>query len=408
MKLRNHVLMTVATLFASVAFAVTMTGFTEISGVTNNYKLKDKDGIVDFSLVMPAMTIDELMNFDLARIISPENDTLNILSKKFEVPSNLSLPKQTESYFLSFTLDKPLFRSYVRDLGNYNLYALHGSFPIKKVVDAAQAGQTLFEMVNLFTFHGGGSETIDVKGPTKDVKLAINEWSLGAATSVTAPAIAKGKEVLAFTLFKDGNELYPTDMKRILSGKTEKLTMRAGSDNYVLSVLLNNMQKSLKDSLTITDGDISAALFNPRATAFDLNQISYTVQHVGASATTPEFLPQIAAPQYEAANGSFQATPPQTIASVQPYFTVITLSEITTAGTDNLPLDFRNPLWSGAAVGWINAAVLPADVASFLKPGSKYALEVMYLGTSDGTSSDINIDWSKVSHVTRNALTLNP
>lgn len=403
MKLRNHVLMTIALLFASVTYAVTMSGFTEISGTTNSYTLKDKDGIVDFSLVMPAMSIEELMNFDLARIISPENDELNILSKKFEVPSNLSLPKQTESYFLSFTLDKPGFRSYVRDLGNYNLYALHGSFPVKKVIDAAQSGQTLFEMVNLLTFKGGGSETIEVKGVTKDIKIAINEWTLGSSTTVTAPTIAKGKEVLAFTLFKDGDDLYPADIKRVLSAKTEKLTTRAGADSYVLSVLVNNTQKSAMEQLRITDGNITAAIFGSsesRAT-FDLNQISYTIQPVAAAGVAPEFLPQIAAPQYALATGALVATPPQTVGAVVPYATLVSISEVTTAGTANLPLDFKNHLWSGVNMGWISGTTLPADAMAMLKPGAKYAVEVIYLGTMTA-NTDINVDWQKVSHVTRN------
>lgn len=408
MKLRNQILMTVATLFASVAVAVTMTGFTEISGTTNSYKIKDKDGIVDFSLVMPAMNMEELMNFDLARIVSPENDTLNILSKKFEVPSNLSLPKQTESYFLSFTLDKPLFRAYVRDLGNYNLYALHGTFPIKKVVDAAQSGQSLFEMVNLFSFHGGGSELIDVDGPTKDVKVAINQWNLGAATSIVAPTIAKGTEVLAFSMFKDGDELYPTDMKRVLSGKTEKLTVRASSDNYVLSVLLNNTQKSLMESLRVSNGDITAALFGARAAAFDLYQISYTLQQVGTAPVAPAFLPQIAAPNFDASTGNLVVEAPKTIAGVEPYATVITLSEVTTAGTENLPLDFKNQLWSMMNMGWMSWTNLSPELIAHMKPGTKYALEVIYLGTTVVDHTDFNLDWSKVSHVTRNSLIIAP
>ncbi len=412
MKLRNHVLMTITALFASVAFAVTMNGFTEIAGTTNSYTLKDKDGVIDFSLVMPAMSTEELMNFDLARIISPDNDALTILSKKFEVPSNMSAPKQTESYFLSFTIEKPEFRAYVRDMGNYNLYALHGSFPVKKVVDAAQSGQSLFEMVNLFTFKGGGSELIEVKGPTKDVKIAINEWSLGSAIKVSAPTVAKGKEVLAFTLFKEGDELYPADIKRVLSGTTETLTSRAGSDSYVLSVLVNNTQKSLTESLRLADGNLTAALFSARATTFDLNQISYTLQPLGTAAASgsaavaPAFLPQIAAPLFD--GKTIMATLPQTITGVDPYATVITLSEVTTAGTSNLPLDFKNQLWSTEQMGWVAVTPAPAELAALLKPGTKYALEVIYLGTSDTQQVDQAIDWEKVSHVTRNALTIKP
>lgn len=409
MKLLSHVLIVLFSSLASanVSTLATMSGFTEIAGTTTDYKIKEKDGFVDFSLVIPAMTIDELMNFDLGRIISPENDTLNILSKSFEVPSNLSLPKQTESYFLSFTLDKPDFRAYVKDMGHYNLYAVHGTFPIKKVVDGAQGGMSIFEMVNLFTFQGGGSELIEVKGPTKDVKIGIKEWSFTTSTTVTAPSVASGKEVLAFSLFKDADEFYPTDIKRVLSGKTEKLTTRSGVDSYVLSVLLNNTQSILIDNLTANGGNIFGAIFGTEANraTFDLGQISYSIQKVGATPMTATFLPQVPAPKF--ANDTLTAVPPQTIAGVSPYATLVVLSEVTTAGSASLPLDFKNVLWSAPLANWQASAAVPTSATALMQKGKKYSMEVIYLGTA-APASDATIDWTKVTHVTRSTLTLNP
>lgn len=406
MKNLSHVLIV---LFASVGFASgisikALTGFTEVAGTTDSYKIKDKDGFVDFSLVMPAMNMEELMNFDLARIISPENDELNILSKTFEVPSNLSLPKQVESYFLSFTLDKPEYRAYVRDMGQYNLYALHGTFPIKKVVDGAQSGQSLFEMVNLFSFKGGGAQVVDVKGPTKDVKIGINTWALDTTNSVSVPTIPKGTEVLSFSLFKVNDELYPADIKRVLSGKTEQLTNRKGLESYVLSVLLNNTQQVLISELRANDGDITKTIFGSRA-AFDLNQISYSLQQVsGTNPVLASFLPQVPAPQFDAATNIVSFKPPQTIAGVSPYSMLVVLSEVTTAGSENLPLDLKNTIWSGESSSWQTSMTLPSTVTAMIQPGKKYALEVLFLGTATAQSG--TLDWSKVTHVTRNTLTI--
>lgn len=408
LKLLSHVLIL---LFSSLAFAAktspaAVSGFTEVAGTTANYTSKDKDGIVDFSLVIPAMTAEELMNFDLGRIISPENDTLNILSKQLEVPSNLSIPKQVESYFLSFTLDKPEFRSYVRDMGQYNLYALQGSFPIKKVVDGFQAGKSLFELVNFFTFKGGGSEVVDVKGPTKDVKIGINQWTLAGTNKVTAPTIANGKEVLSFTLFKVGDELYPADIKRILSGKTETLTNRVGHDNYTLSVLLNNTQQSFIESVDAARGDLTAAIFSHRATVFDMSQISYTLQKVDSTqAVTASFLPQVPTPNF--ANNTVTAIVPQTIPGVSPYAMLVIFSEVTTAGSANLPLDFKNVLWTSPQATWQSTVAVPANVSAMMVKGKKYAWDVLFLGTAAPVSG-ATIDWSQVTHVTRSSLTVTP
>ncbi|MCC6138024.1 MAG: hypothetical protein IT287_05290 [Bdellovibrionaceae bacterium] len=410
MRTLSHVLIV---LFASVGFAsgistTAFSGFTEVAGTTDSYKIKDKDGFVDFSLVMPAMTMEELMNFDLARIFSPEVDELNILSKTLQVPSNLSLPKQVESYFLSFTLDKPEYRAYVRDVGQYNLYALHGSFPIKKVVDGFQGGQSLFEMVNLFAFKGGGAQVVDVKGPTKDVKIGINTWALDTTNTVSVPTIPKNTEVLSFSLFKVNDELYPADIKRVLSGKSEKLTNRNGLESYVLSVLLNSTQTILVDQLRASKGNIVEAIFgsNRARAAFDMTQISYSIQKVnGANPVMASFLPQVPTPQFNAMTSTLSFTAPQTIAGVSPYSMLVVLSEVTAAGSESLPIDVKNTVWVGQSASWQSGMAIPSSATAMMVPGKKYAFEVLFLGTATA-ASDTTIDWAKVTHVTRSTLNL--
>lgn len=405
------ILNTLFVLCTSIAFATstsTIANFNEIAGTTDGYNIKNKDGFVDFSLVIPAVTLEELMIFDLARIISPENDVLNILSREIVIPSNLSFPKQVESYFLSFTLDKLDYRTYLQDLGQYTMYGLHGTFPIKKVVDAAQAGQSIFEMVNLFTFKGGGAEPVDVKGPTKDIKVAINQWTLDTTNTITVPILEKNKEVLTFSLFKSGNELYPADIKRVLSGKTQQLTNRNQFENYVLAVLVNTKQNSFIDAFHANNGNITAAIFGSdvsRAT-FDLNQISYNFQKVdGATPLAATFLPQVSPPAFDKQQNLLSFTPPQTIVGVSPYSMIVTLSEITPAGSENLPLDVKNNLWYSEYSSWQQSAAIPTEVTQTLQTGKTYAWDVLFLGTPQ-TSADSKVDWSKVSHITRSRVVL--
>lgn len=407
LKLIMHGLIILAT---SLSFASTAEfGFTEIAGTTDNYNIKDRDGFVDFSLVIPALTIQELMHFDLARVISPENDVLSILGRTIVVPSNLSLPKQVESYFLSFTLDKPQYRSYVRDLGPYNMYALQGTFPIKKVVDAAQGGQSIFEMVNLFTFNGGGSVPIDVKESTQNIKISINQWKLNTSVNLSAPNLQKGREILAFSLFQVGEEFYPSDIKRLMSGKTEKLATRGNHDNYVLSVLVNNGQQKFIDTFRKNNGHLTAALFGNDASraTFDLGNISYSLQKVsGTSPISAQLLPQMPSPALDTSENRLSFVIPQTIESIQPYLMFVTLSEVKTAGSESLPLELKNTIWTSEAMTWQSDFSIPTEATALLVSGKKYAWEVLYLATTD-LQADSSIDWSKVSHVTRSTLTFN-
>jgi hypothetical protein len=383
-------------------------GFNEVKGITQNYKTKDKDGIVDFSLVIPAMTTQELVHFELSRVISPENDEIKIMSYSFEVPSNLSLPKQVESYFLSFTLEKPEFRAYIKEDGQYNLYGLHGQFPMKAVIDGYQKGQSIFEMVNLFTFKGGGEESVEVKGPVQDIKIAINEWAIDTSVDIVAPTFAKGKEMLAFSMFKAGDEFFPTDIKRVLSGKTGKMASRSGLDNYMLSVLVNNDQKMFINQLKAANGNIVNAIFghNDYSRAnYDFSQITYHLQKMTSTTANATFLPTIATPVFTAGQNTLTMTPPSATSGIYEYGTIVTLSEITAAGTASLPLDFKRQLWTTTNMGWVSSTVIPQEALDLIGTG-KYALDVLFVGSETQMAADADFDWNQITHITRNAVAL--
>ncbi len=69
-----------------------------ITGQVTQLPVVDKDKQIDFGLVMSALTRADLLNFDLNSVISPINDIMKVASYTIPVPSNVSLPKQKESY----------------------------------------------------------------------------------------------------------------------------------------------------------------------------------------------------------------------------------------------------------------------------------------------------------------------
>ena len=132
--------------------ASALPGYYEIKGTTSNIVVKNYDGLVDFALIIPGMNHQEIVNFDLGKVISPANDQLKIASYTIDLPSNLSLPTQSEKYFITINLNKPEFRAYVEDQGAYNMYALYGKFPLNEMVKGFQNGKSIFELVEFLTF----------------------------------------------------------------------------------------------------------------------------------------------------------------------------------------------------------------------------------------------------------------
>lgn len=378
--------------------AVSLEGFYEITGTTKNYSIKDKDGFVDFSLVIPAMTTEEIINFDMGKIMSPLSDDISVASKKFQVPSNLSLPEQTESYFLSFTLQKLQYRAYLQQPGNYTMYALQGKFPIKEAINGFQNGKSIFEMVNLFTFLSGGAKAIEVKGPVKDVTLAVDAIKFDQQVAVTAPSYSQDKGMLAISLFKQGDEFYPVDLKQVLTKQTSKLVHRSGAQQYVLSLLMNNSQQAMVDYF---DGNIGRSIVDSAKANVDLSQLSYTLLPIKWGAAAPEFLPVIGAPQFNKAQASVTvAALPSKIATSVPYATALVLSEVQTGGSDSFPIDVKRTLWLTTAMGWQKEFKIPTEVMAMIKK-NHYSWDVLFLATPQ-VENDTQIVWDKVTHVTRN------
>jgi hypothetical protein len=369
-----------------------LSGLNEIKGTTKNYKIVNNDGMADFALVIPAMTPEELVNFDMGRIFSPDSDTVKVMSFSLDLPSNLSVPKQTESYFLSFTVEKNLFRNYLPgDL--YNMYAVRGQFPVGDVIKGVQNKKTLFELVNLFKFYGGGTK--NAKAGNGNVEIKVDDIKFDSSFTLKAPTYGDGKVLLSLGMVKVGGEYYPTDVKRIMSGKSEKLTIRSGADQYALSILLNDDQRAFIDGF---DHDLLEGILNSRATT-DFSQLTYALQRVGGT-TTPTLLAQIAAPVFNKSQWKVTATPPKAVAGISPYATYLVLSE-REAGNGIVPVSFKQVLWSTSVGQWQSSFTIPPEAMALIK-GKSYQWEVLYLGADGSVSNGFN--WDDVTHVTRNAV----
>src|SRR5690606_27028720 len=109
------------------------------------------------------MSKAELLAFDINKVISTDVDKISAGGRDMSIPSNISLPKQTERYlFFSITLDKNPFRIYFDSPGPQKIVALKGRFPFKKVVDELRSEKNFIDLINQFTIDGGTLQNIHI------------------------------------------------------------------------------------------------------------------------------------------------------------------------------------------------------------------------------------------------------
>ena len=127
-----------------------------VKGTTTGVSTKDKDGFVDFAIMLDSLNKSDVLNFNISKVISPWNETVSVLGFEFPVPQNIFLPKQKESYFFTVTLQKPWFNLFYDTYGTKSLYALRGKFPLKKVLGELKSNVPYVELINDFEMSSAG------------------------------------------------------------------------------------------------------------------------------------------------------------------------------------------------------------------------------------------------------------
>lgn len=91
-----------------------------VSGIdVNNGLFNSGDGNVDLAFVLTAMTIEDILSFDMDSMLGPM-ELMEVLGQQFEVPSNLFIPEQYELFTL---IEKDHYTIYLPG-GNHTLCAL--------------------------------------------------------------------------------------------------------------------------------------------------------------------------------------------------------------------------------------------------------------------------------------------
>lgn len=388
----------------------------EVKGTATDFGRLITDGKVDFGLVIPALSRQQMLSFDLSTVLSPKTDTISIIGNDIAIPSNITLPDQSETYIFPIDFNKPDYRVYLREKGTYQMFAMHGQFPLQRVVGDIRAGKSLFEVINYFNFSGGGQAPVDVQGNLSGINVAVNQIAFDKQVNVKAPAYPTTQIMVSLALMEQNGLFMPTDLKRLTPSQSMNLKS-VGNTPSVISLLLDNTTSVT--SGTLAKGSVSIADFSPlnlfdsyfaangvgpKKGTQDFSRMSFAILPA-AGGVSPTFLPLTAKPSFN--NQLLKMDVPALPAGLTAVATYMVMSEIETFTAGSVKSERRTRLWEVWSGAWLQQVELP-QISFTRKPDRKYRWEVMFLARPSNFISESilmnTVDLQSVTHVTRNAL----
>jgi hypothetical protein len=358
----------------------------ELKGKTTGFGTLQQDGIADVGMVFPALQRSELSRLQISSLISPEMDSITVLGRTVELPSNLTLPQQTESYIFPITLDKPSYRMYFQNSGTQKVTAAHAQFPFREVVDSARSGASPFDLLKYITFKGASVRDVRISSSTQSADLTVDSISFGSTIPFTAPNFsASNQRLLAIALMSTGGVLIPTDIKSVDPRQSLNLTS-SGRSSQALVVSM------LRES-------------NNQATAgAKSEEFSATIQK-GNQSSGLEPLPLIQAPSFR--NSVLTLSPPRNPRGLSDVMTYAALNKIQSVGSGSTKLDVKELEWEVYAPGWMSRIDLPQMPGSSV-PRQNRRWEAAFLGEpSGGQTPPVGPEaLNDITHVTRSAVDL--
>ena len=387
----------------------------EFKGEVKGFGRLRRDGKVDVGFVMPAFTKRELLGFDISSVMSPEMDTITILNRNVDIPSNISLPKQTETYIFPITLNKPAFRIYSRTEGPKKFVASHARFPLKRVVDKIRGGENILEVINDITFVGGGLKTVEMSSSSHQEDMNVDEFQYNDKISITGVDLPADKVMFSVAVKQDGEHFFPTDLKFVKSGQTVELaTLPSQGNRYVASLLANKPEEKPAKQ---TEWDFLNPQFVSPLNIMDmlsgksqqpvedegpnLSQMSITLQKHTADMGAPVFLPLV--PEPVLSDREVILSPPELPSGIIPLGTVVVYSRVETIEQENFNSEKRTRLWEIFAPNWPDRVNIP-DIEVPTASNISHRWEVIYLGKAEGSSNMEGIN--AVTHISRNSVNI--
>jgi hypothetical protein len=329
----------------------------QVSGVTTGHPVKDSDGFIDFSLVMSAMTRQDVLAFDLSKVISTQFDQISVIGQSLDIPTNISLPKQREFYgIFPINLNKPNYKLLFSNAGDKKIYGARARFPFRQVVDELRAKKKFYELINSFELSGGAVKQVKLSNKPLVLNIPINELNFVNKKNLKAPAIRADEVVIAMALADLSGEMIPTDIKKLESNKIQPLALHPTAPSLVATVL-----KRAAD-FEGAEADTLSAVIMP----FTAN-------------LSPQSLPLIEKPRLSRVGLSLVR--PRKTNEVNELATLAQMSEILEIPVnDEIKLPFLVRKWEVFSPQWAESLVLP-EWPSGTPRAEKMRWETTYIGS---------------------------
>ena len=354
-----------------------------VTGQVTALPVVDKDKMIDFGLVMSALTRADLLNFDLASVISPINDIMKVSSYEIPVPTNVSLPKQKESYIIGLTIEKPVYRYFSPTLGTRRLYAAAGRFPFKQVVDELRGGKPFYEVINYFDLRGGGFRDVTLNNTTTNLDIPANELSFTKPVSIASPQLNADEIFIGLTASEVSGYMIPTGMKNMASNTTVALNAIDNKPAFTVNVI-----KKQSEFMASTPGS---------------DRLSASVLPYIANAK-PNMLPLVSDPSVTNTNGYVITMPTApNVAGIYSLAVTAMISDLVVSGPADKPVTEVVRKWEVLGNRWPATIQLPNWPLD--QNTNKKRFEVNFVGGTIQQDVDLGNDLvNAATHVTHSSV----
>ncbi|MFN3697927.1 MAG: hypothetical protein ACK4VO_10850 [Pseudobdellovibrio sp.] len=363
-----------------------------VKGEVTQLPIENKDKMMDFGIVIPAVTKADFIGFSLDSVISPIDDKITVIGNEVKIPTNVSLPKQKESYILPITLEKPEHRVFVNQYGPKTFFALTGRFPFKPVVSELKDGKKFYEVLNLFDFTSGSLRDHNVAGPVSILNLPAGEIKFNSLANVKGASIMSDEVQVTMALNSISGKLVPSDVKRISAKETLELKTVANKPVYIVSLL-----KKQND-------------FNPMLIEADQTSASILLYESKGLQTT--LLPLINPPVVEKNNGSITVRLPSVStetsnkAQVYPIALSAIISNLIEIKDGNEVVIIEDRQWEIIGNQWPNEFILPS-LPIKNQPGQRRKIDINLIGSNNQSEVNLGDDLiNAATHFTHSAAEL--
>jgi hypothetical protein len=359
----------------------------ELDGDSSGFGALKNDGVFDIGLIVQAVPRAQLSMLNLQSLISPEVDHFTVLGQAIDLPSNITIPDQTENYIFPLHFNKPKYRLFLPTPGDWQIAALHARVPFKATIDALQNGKSIIDIVNTFDFTEGSVTPVTLSGSVQSQDLLVNGEPFTKSITFTAPAYDRSMKLLTISLANLNGAYYPTDLKNVPANSSVQLTAPAGAQatGMVLAVFKKATTKS----------------YGP-----EVDQYSAVI--LPNSETRPFDPIRLVEPPHIIQNQLVLDTP---VAGpdLNPIMTYASLSIVTLVAQGKLQMETKENLWDVWSPNWVNKLDLPIQSLPKIDPASQslrweVGFSAQFVGQKSIPPGPDALE--KITHVSRSAVDL--